>query len=254
MTGNAKRFGVDKKQLVLAIDTATEYCSAALQVNDQIFVKQVLAPQKHAALILGMVEDVLEQAMIDREDLELIGFGRGPGSFTGVRIACSVAQGLALGLDKPVFGIDDLKLLAYGARKKYLAKGSKASDQQWVVGSIDARMGEVYFAMYKAEGSRLEQVISTQVCAPVKAMEQIKGVIESEHGDLSKILGAGSGIAILQEHGWQAMLPESEDVLYPHAEDILQVYAQEDCELLDAANAEPLYCRNEVTWKKIGEQ
>lgn len=250
---------MDKKQVILAVDTATEYCSVALQVHEQRFVREQLAPQKHAALILGMIDEVLTEAKLTRNELELIGFGRGPGSFTGVRIACSVAQGLALGLERGVFGVDELKLLAYAALKQAQSQeqaqpDTKEQADHWIIGSIDARMGEVYYALYHYTKQHLVQVIDTQVGAPDKAHAEIMAALPAEM-DVSQVLVAGSGIAVLKEHGgWAGALPQQENVLYPRAQTLLDVYQHEDCTIWDAAQAEPLYCRNEVTWKKIGEQ
>lgn len=242
---------MDKKKVILTVDTATEYCSAALQVNDQVYVREQLAPQKHASLILGMIDELLTEAGIERSEIELIGFGRGPGSFTGVRIACSVAQGLALGLDRPTFGVDELKLLAVAALKQYQ---STQLQDCWIIGSIDARMGEVYYALYHYHNQSLEQVIETSVIAPEQAVARINQTLQEAGVESSKVLTAGSGIAIMQAHGWQGSVPDQESILFPCASTLLDVYAHEDCEEWDAAQAEPLYCRNEVTWKKIGEQ
>lgn len=242
---------MDKKKVILTVDTATEYCSAALQVNDQVYVREQLAPQKHASLILGMIDELLTQAGIERSEIELIGFGRGPGSFTGVRIACSVAQGLALGLDRPTFGVDELKLLAVAALKQ---DQSIQLQDCWIIGSIDARMGEVYYALYHYHNQCLEQVIETSVIAPEQAVARINQALQEAKVESSKVLTAGTGIAIMQAHGWQGSVPDQESILFPRASALLDVYAHEDCEEWDAAQAEPLYCRNEVTWKKIGEQ
>lgn len=242
---------VDKKQVILAVDTATEYCSAALQVKDRVYVREQLAPQKHASLILTMIDELLAEASVERSEIELIGFGRGPGSFTGVRIACSVAQGLALGLDRPTFGIDELKMLAVAALKQH--QGAQLQDC-WIIGSIDARMGEVYYALYHYHNQCLEQVIETSVIAPEQAVARINQVLQEAEIDCSQVLTAGSGIAIMQAHGWQGSVPNQDNVLFPRASTLLDIYAHEECEEWDAAQAEPLYCRNEVTWKKIGEQ
>lgn len=233
--------------VILAVDTATEFCSVALSAYGQMFVSEKLAPQKHAALVLDMISEVLAQANASKQDIEAIGFGRGPGSFTGVRIATSVAQALALGLDKKVFGFDNLKLLAYAALE--------SKNCPYVLSSIDARMGEVYFALYKKEGERLQEIVTTQVKSPKNSIELITQTLHSE-GIASELLTdkvavAGTGIAILKEHG--LAINESE-VLYPKAATILKVGQIEGYDLVDAAEAEPLYCRNEVTWKKINEQ
>ena len=129
--------------MLLALDTATENCSAALEKDGKIFSVSEVALQKHAAIILPMIDSLLSNAGVKREDLQGIVFGRGPGSFTGVRIGTSIAQGLSLGLNIKALGISDLKALAFEAI------GDKEGK---VVASIDARMGEVYFCIYEKKG------------------------------------------------------------------------------------------------------
>ena len=126
--------------MLLALDTATENCSAALEKDGKIFSVSEVAQQKHAAIILPMIDSLLSSAQAKREDLQGIVFGRGPGSFTGVRIGTSIAQGLSLGLNIKALGVSDLKALAFEAIGEKEGK---------VVASIDARMGEVYFCIYE---------------------------------------------------------------------------------------------------------
>src|SRR4029079_3140202 len=100
---------------LLAIDTATEACSAALLLDDTLIERSEIAPRRHAELILPMIESLLAEAGIGRRQLRGIAGGRGPGAFTGVRLAISVAQGLALGLDVPVVPVSSLAALAHDA-------------------------------------------------------------------------------------------------------------------------------------------
>lgn len=233
-------------QTILAIDTATENCSVALGHNGKIFLKSEVAPQKHANLVLGMIDELLTENNVDRSAIDAIGFGSGPGSFTGVRIAVSTAQGLALGLDKKVFGLSDLKLLVV---KELLAKGT-SQEPCFGLGCIDARMGEVYLALYSYDGQNINTVISEQVLKPEDAIAKLK-----EHQDKlsSNLVLAGSGIAILQSQDPQ-LIPGEVKELYPQADAIIACAQVEKVDLRDPSEAEPLYCRNEVTWKKIGEQ
>lgn len=234
------------KQTILAIDTATENCSVALGHNGQIFLKSEVAPQKHANLVLGMIDELLTENQVQRSDIDAIGFGSGPGSFTGVRIAVSVAQALALGLDKKVFGISDLKLLVI----KDLIEGSKDGQPCYGLGCIDARMGEVYLALYCYDGSQLSTVINEQVLKPEAAVALLKEHQDKLNGNL--VVG-GSGIAILQAQD-SSLLNHEVKALYPQADGIIQCAHIDKLQLQDPSEAEPLYCRNEVTWKKVGEQ
>ena len=125
---------------VLAIDTATEACSAAILVADEVYERFLIAPRRHSALILPMVEEVLAEAGVSLRQLDGLAFGRGPGSFTGVRIATGVIQGLALASDLPVAPVSTLWALAQGA--------CRSGGPECIVAALDARMGEVYLGIY----------------------------------------------------------------------------------------------------------
>ena len=144
---------------ILAFDTATEACSVALQVGDRFFSRHQIAPRQHATLLLPMIHDVLREAKIALQDLHAIAFGCGPGSFMGVRFATGVAQGLALGLQKPVIPVSTLQTLAQTAcRKKNIAN--------CLVG-WDARMGGIYWGFYQADDTGMMQpTIADQLSLP----------------------------------------------------------------------------------------
>ena len=121
---------------LLAFDASTEFLSIALQTNKQVETLDILAGQTASQLILPQIQGLLDKAQLILGDLDGIAFGAGPGSFTGVRIACGVAQGLAFGANLPVVGINVLMALA------------EASGAERVIAASDARMGEVYHAAY----------------------------------------------------------------------------------------------------------
>src|SRR5450759_3407814 len=127
--------------IIIAIETSTELASAALLHGDQVLTREVSGVQTHSQTILPMVQSLLAQAGISLAQCDAIAFGAGPGSFTGVRTACGIAQGLAFGLDLPVLPIVTLLAMAQACRESGLA-----SD---VLCVLDARMGEVYWAQYR---------------------------------------------------------------------------------------------------------
>lgn len=147
---------------LLAIDTATESCSAALSVDGKIIERSELAPRRHAELILPMIESLLAEASLSRRDLCGIAVGRGPGAFTGVRLAISVAQGLALGLDVPVVPVSSLAALALDA------PDDAAHRDNNILAVIDARMGEVYAGAFRHSGDGLVEAISDETVGPAE--------------------------------------------------------------------------------------
>jgi tRNA threonylcarbamoyladenosine biosynthesis protein TsaB len=132
---------------ILAIETSTELCSAALLDDDRLFVEEALAPNQHAERLAPMVRKVLARAGLAVEDLDAIAFGQGPGSFTGLRIACGMAQGLALGTGRRVVPVPSLLALA------------EQANASRVVAAFDARMGETYLAAYSRMGGDWEAAI-----------------------------------------------------------------------------------------------
>ncbi|NBC48007.1 MAG: tRNA (adenosine(37)-N6)-threonylcarbamoyltransferase complex dimerization subunit type 1 TsaB [Gammaproteobacteria bacterium] len=128
---------------LLALETAGPWCSAALMIGDQIEQRLEDAPRRHADLILGMIDGLLQEADLSLADLDAVVYGRGPGSFTGVRIAAAVAQGIAFGAGSGVIGVSTLAATAQSARRQ--------TGQSHLACALDARMGEVYWAYFEAE-------------------------------------------------------------------------------------------------------
>jgi tRNA threonylcarbamoyladenosine biosynthesis protein TsaB len=161
---------------LLAIETATPACSAALYIDGDIQERHALAPRQHAALILPMIESLLVEADLKPGQLDAVAFGRGPGSFTGVRIAASVVQGVALGADLPVVAVSTLATLAQGAMRE--------TGAAQVLAALDARMNEVYWAIYRAAANRFPELSGEEsVCKP-----EVVGVPAEGNW-----VGAGSG-------------------------------------------------------------
>ncbi|MCF5864070.1 tRNA (adenosine(37)-N6)-threonylcarbamoyltransferase complex dimerization subunit type 1 TsaB [Aeromonas veronii] len=224
---------------ILAVDTATEACSAALLVGDKLFSRWEEAPRDHTRKILPMVQAVLEDAGISLSDLDAIAFGRGPGSFTGVRIGISVAQGLAFGAGVPLIGISTLAAMAQGA---YRLDGTEQ-----VLTAIDARMNEVYFGRYELIDGRMQLVGDEVVSDPV-ALVDVRGKLAG------RVTCVGTGFETYGEtlSGLADELAVSQ-VRFPAAEDMLPLAraAWLAGEAVPVELATPVYLRDKVTWKKL---
>jgi tRNA threonylcarbamoyladenosine biosynthesis protein TsaB len=144
---------------ILAIETATAACSAALFIGGEVTERRELAPREHALLILPMIDALLADAALPVGALDAVAFGRGPGSFTGVRVAASVAQGIAYASDLPVIAVSTLATLALGAMRE--------SGERRVMAALDARMAEVYWGLYEQGGDALPRLLGEEsVCPP----------------------------------------------------------------------------------------
>lgn len=225
---------------VLALDTSTEQCSVALKVGDTIVTRAAVTPREHSQRILGFVQEVLNEQNITLADLDALIVGHGPGSFTGVRIGVSVAQGLAFSHSLPVIPVSTLTALAQQAIRQHNAKA--------IISAIDARMQEIYVAPFRNNQGMAEQVSPEQM-APLSDITELAWW--SEVASTGSVNGAGTG--------WQAYgeaLNSSQqvivldDVTLPLAEDMLR-WALVNGKAVDAADLEPLYVRNEVAWKKL---
>lgn len=217
---------------ILAFDTSTEYCSVALLRDGVFSVREIHAGQTHSQILLPMCQEVLAEAQISLTQLDGIAFGAGPGSFTGLRIACAVAQGLAFGADVPVLGIGTLLALA------------EASGAERVIACLDARMGEVYHAVYQREGSNWISASEPQLCAPE--------MVPMPEG--AGWMGCGSGFKAYAEPlraRYGAALAGVRPELYPHARDIAGLAAPRIAagQGVDAELAVPLYIRDKVALK-----
>jgi tRNA threonylcarbamoyladenosine biosynthesis protein TsaB len=138
---------------LLAVETSTELCSAALLRGDDLLVEEALSPNQHAEHLAPMIRRLLARAGLAPRDLDAVAFGQGPGSFTGIRIACGIAQGMALGAGRPVIAVPSLMALA------------EQANESRVIAALDARMGETYLAAYSRMGGDWQAAIAPCLAA-----------------------------------------------------------------------------------------
>lgn len=226
---------------ILAVDTATEACSAALYINGELFECYELAPREHTQLILPMVEQLLEQQQLSLNQLDALAFGRGPGSFTGVRIATGVVHGLAFASDLPVVPVSTLAAIAQHSFKQ--------TGHKQILAGIDARMGDIYWGAYVLGKDGLMQLQGKEQIASPDTLEL------PESGDW---FGAGSAWESYQsmlsqrfEHIDAAGLQGSDGTLLPRAAAIAELAAAEFIQgrAVSAAQAQPVYLRDNVARK-----
>ncbi len=202
------------QKAILALETSTHACSVALQVPGYLYSEHVVEPQIHTKVILSMVESVLNQASLSLKDLDLLAFGQGPGSFTGLRIAASVVQGLAFGANKPVVGISSLAALAQ--------LGFAQTGAKHILVQVDARMHEVYWGEY---------TVNADGIVVVDGSDQLSKAIPNSY-DLNKYTLVGMGAA---------------EITYPRAVEVALLAQHADSSCIKPANsATPTYIRKAV--------
>lgn len=210
-----------------AIETSTDWCSVALWRDGEIAALERRAGNRHSELALPMLERLLRDWGLAACDLDAVAFGAGPGSFTGLRIACGIAQGLAFARELPVLGVSTLEAMAQEARAPR------------VVACLDARMREVYYAALERQGSGFREVIPAQCVAPAAAP------LPAGEG----WVGCGSGFDAYGSLGLTRVLPQ----IHPSALAVAELAAPRLAagEGVDAALAAPAYLREKVAFTRL---
>ncbi len=229
----------------LAIDASTEACSVALQANGKLYSRYDLCPQSHSLRLLPMVDEVLIEAGIKLSQCDGLIFGRGPGSFTGVRIGVGVAQGLAFAVNLPVFGVSSLQAMAQLAFLEGRIHGEKSG----VIAAIDARMGEVYNGYFMLDENNIMQPQCAEaVTAPEQLAQHLSTVVnKAEYGVGSAWDAYSEQLSSLKSNAG------TPDVLFPSAVAMLAigVISLEQGKGVAAEDAQPVYVRDTVSWKKL---
>lgn len=227
---------------LIAIDTAEETCSAALYLEGDVISRYVVAPRQHSALILPMLDELLAEAGVTLVQLDGMAFGRGPGSFTGLRIAAGITQGTAFAADLPVAPVSTLQALAQRAKREQGAER--------VMSAMDARMGEVYWATYLVAPTGFMQVTDREIVGQPTKAPTVSG---------SHWVGVGSGWGAYNRelgHRFVDQVESTHPDLRVHAHDVavLGAHLLESGTGVAAEYAIPVYLRDEVAWKTTKDQ
>jgi tRNA threonylcarbamoyladenosine biosynthesis protein TsaB len=215
---------------ILAIETSSELASAALSYKGQVISRETSGVHTHSQTVLPMVQELLAQAGITLAQCDAIAFGAGPGSFTGVRTACGVAQGVAFGLDLPVIPIVTLQAMAQACRE------ACGADEVLVL--LDARMEEVYWAQYRYRDGW--QTVTEPTLSAASAVSAI-----------GKVTACGNAlIAYASAFDTMPFVKEVRRDVMPHAVQVAQLAQVEFAagRMVNARDAQPLYLRNKVAF------
>jgi tRNA threonylcarbamoyladenosine biosynthesis protein TsaB len=222
---------------LLAIETASDACSCALVVDDASIERHIVAPRRHAELVLPMVEELLGESGLALAALDALAFGRGPGSFTGLRVAAGVIQGLAYGADLPVVPVSSLRALAQGCLRE--------DGHERVLAAFDARIGEVYWGAYEDDGgtmaTRTEDLVAAPAAVPLPDEGPWFGVGEGWRAYADALAERVGGKCTGSDPD---RLPRALDVA------VLAADAYARGESVSAAHAVPVYVRNTVARKR----
>lgn len=220
---------------ILSLDCSTEACSCAVAVNGKIAEKFEFIPRGHARAILPMIQALMQEHDLSYTALDGIAVGAGPGSFTGLRIAAGVAQGIAFGAELPLIPVSTLAAMA---------QLKASSDTQTFLACLDARINEVYWAVYRVDNKKIELLGEEQLCKPDLLNIEIMGLHES-------CFALGNGMQFFDQMPLQTrqMISAYEVDVSPHASAIALLGARylEQGKGMNPAEFSPSYLRNKVT-------
>ena len=222
---------------LLAVETATDACSAALYINGEISERFKLAPREHTRLILPMVDSLMAEAQMNVQQLDAVAFGRGPGSFTGVRVATGVIQGIAFGADLPVVPVSTLAAMAQDCIEQ--------TQENIIYTAMDARLEEIYWGIYQRNQDNLVELID---------IERVTSATSVAHCNLPGF-GIGSGWKLygqlLMDH-LQGRVEAFDENYLPKASLVakLGVSGFANNQAVDVLQAMPVYLRNRVAKKQ----
>ena len=239
---------------LLSIEAAADGCSIALSMDDGSTISRFeQAPRMHSRVLYPMLDSVLGEAGIKPLDLDAVVFGKGPGSFTGLRIAAATAQGIGFGADLPLIGVSTLQAMAQQAKMEQEQASEENPDVQNVITILDARMNELYFGCYEWNQ---EQQLMVPSCDDFIAPVDITDLPISSSADAS--IGSGNGWALEEKlsDSIKASVSKTLPELVPQAQFLLPDALNQwnNKQLLAPEDVELVYLREQSHWKTIKEQ
>ncbi len=235
-----ERAGAAQAPTVLALETSTAACSIALTVRGVVHSDHRIVPREHNRLVLPMIDALLASAGVDRRELDAVAFGRGPGSFTGVRIAAGIAQGIALGLSLPVVPVSSLAALAQSAVEAHpQARG--------VLATIRSRADEIYVAGYGFGADRDVVWIAESVLSATQ--RELPSCVDSTW------CVVGDGLAHFDPQSLATRGCRVDETQLPHATGVLALALQSLArgDSVEAAQALPVYLQGTRPWRKLAD-
>jgi tRNA threonylcarbamoyladenosine biosynthesis protein TsaB len=229
---------------ILAIETSTDACSVAVYRDGQCQQRHELAPREHSQRLFGMLNELLPHGRLNEQGIEAIAYGCGPGSFTGLRIAASAVQGLAFANSLPAIPVSTLACQAATALRLGVIDGDKP-----VLSTLDARIKEIYAALYDfADGiPRLQW--GPVACAPgALYLDRCNEVAQALGSGCQFVAEFPPDLAAVLHTRLPAIVPEARDLI-PTALQMLRLG-----EVQSAAQVQPVYVRDEISWKKLAQQ
>ncbi|WP_162300013.1 tRNA (adenosine(37)-N6)-threonylcarbamoyltransferase complex dimerization subunit type 1 TsaB [Kineobactrum sediminis] len=228
---------------ILAIDTSTEACSVALYRDGEVSACYEVVPRRHNQHLLAMLQNLLPRGSLASSGVEAVAYGSGPGSFTGLRIAASAVQGLCFAAALPALPISTLACQTYTAQRLGLVY-----EGDLVLSTLDAHIGELYWALYEVGRERLQELTVAAAARPADLV--LPGT--------RKMVAIGSGLRYLDAFSVavQSRFAAQHGELLPAARDLLPpaLMALREGKVQAAEDVCPVYVRDEISWKKLSEQ
>jgi tRNA threonylcarbamoyladenosine biosynthesis protein TsaB len=225
---------------ILAFDTSSDACSVALRIGKVALTRHVIAKQKQSELVLNMLNELLKEADLKLKDLTALAFGQGPGSFTGIRLAASIAQGLSLGSNLSVIPVSTLQILAQGMYREYQERN--------VLVANDARMQEIYFGAYSIDEQNIMQPLFADLVGKPDNPPIQNNMLKSNWIGIGSAWQAYKDILAQKYREKKLQLRIHPEERYPNALDLVNIaiYKYEKGEKGSRENILPVYLQNDI--------